>query len=522
MEQRQLYPIGRQYFPEIRKGNFLYIDKTEYVYKMTHSDSKYIFLSRPRRFGKTLLTYTLHSYFTGKRELFKGLAIENLEKEWTEYPVLHFDMSLGKHLEKDELECYLISQLIPYEKKFGLEADGAYANLRLAGLIKHVYERTGRQAVILIDEYDAPLLDVVHESKALNVLRNVMRNFYSPLKAYDGYLRFVFITGITKFSQLSIFSELNNIRNISMESEYAAVCGITENEIRTQMQEGIERFAERLDVTYDEALLKLKENYDGYHFAMPSPDIYNPYSLLNAIVDGRLKPYWFESGTPTYLIGMLNKYNYSPVALGGECMASSEDFDAPTNRLDSIIPLLYQSGYITIKAYDRTFEAYTLGIPNREVRIGLMKSLIPFYLTRETMFTSSAVVTMSRALYEDDIEATLVCLQKFLSTIPYTDNTDYEGHWQQVLYIIFSLIGEFVDVEIHIPRGRVDLVLRTRTSLYLIELKLNKDACTAISQINVKDYSKRFALCGLPVTKVGINFDSQKHTISDWKVEREA
>ena len=285
---RRLYPIGIQTFEKIRNGNYLYIDKTEYVYRMAHSDSNYIFLSRPRRFGKSLLTSTLEAYFEGRRELFKGLALERLETEWKEYPVLHFDMSTAKHVDKEDLILELEKKLLRYEALYGRGKGDVKVNQRLEGLIQRAYEQTGRQVVVLIDEYDAPLLDVVHEEKNLPVLRNIMRNFYSPLKACDPYLRFVFLTGITKFSQLSIFSELNNIKNISMLPEYAAICGITEEEIATQMDEDLDILAGRLNVNCEEVVKKLKAHYDGYHFTWPSPDIYNPFSLLNASADGRV------------------------------------------------------------------------------------------------------------------------------------------------------------------------------------------------------------------------------------------
>lgn len=335
----KLYPIGIQTFEKIRNGNYLYIDKTEIIYRLTHAASNYVFLSRPRRFGKSLLTSTLKAYFEGRRDLFKGLAMERLETEWTEYPVLHFDMSLGKHMEKEQLERYLLSQLEQIEEDYGIHSDSPDSNIRLTKLIRHVYEQTGRQAVVLIDEYDAPLLDVVHEEKNLPVLRNIMRNFYSPLKACDPYLRFVFLTGITKFSQLSIFSELNNIQNISMLPEYAAICGITEEEMDTQMDEDLDILAKRMGISHEEAVQKLKYNYDGYHFTWPSPDIYNPFSLLNAFADGRLDSYWFGSGTPTYLIEMLKKYGVLPSKIGGN-EAMAEEFDAPTERMASITPLL--------------------------------------------------------------------------------------------------------------------------------------------------------------------------------------
>ena len=518
MEQKtRLYPIGIQTFSEIRNKSYLYIDKTEYVYRMTHSASKYMFLGRPRRFGKSLLTSTLEAYFQGRKDLFKGLAVERLETEWTEYPVLRFDMSTAKHVDKERLESELNLKLIGYEKVYGRGEGEENVNQRLQGIIRRAYEQTGCQVVVLIDEYDAPLLDVVHEEKDLPVLRNIMRNFYSPLKACDPYLRFVFLTGITKFSQLSIFSELNNIQNISMLPEYAAICGITEEEMAIQMDGDLDILAGWLNVNREEVVKKLKAHYDGYHFTWPSSDIYNPFSLLNAFATGRLDSYWFGSGTPTYLIEMLNKFGVLPSRIGGN-EAVAADFDAPTERMQSVTPLLYQSGYVTIKGYDEMFQIYTLDIPNAEVRIGLMRSLIPYYVTRDTQTTNTTVVNLARALVRGDMDGMLRLLQTFLSTVPYCDRTDYEGHYQQMLYIIFSLLGAYVDVEVRTPMGRVDMVMRTATTLYVVELKLNQSATAAMQQIDLKNYPERFALCGLPVVKVGINFDMERHTLKDWVI----
>ena len=516
---QRLYPIGIQTFSKIREGNYLYIDKTEYIYQMTHSASSYVFLSRPRRFGKSLLTSTLHSYFSGRKDLFQGLAMERLEKDWIEYPVLHFDMSMAKHVDKERFERLLDFMLSDYERTFDLDTTAGDANLRLTRLIKCAYEKTGKKVVVLIDEYDAPLLDVVHEKENLGVLRNIMRNFYSPLKACDPYLKYVFLTGITKFSQLSIFSELNNIKNISMDEPYAAICGITEDEMLTQMKEDMERLAAKLNIPSEEVLLKLKENYDGYHFTYPSPDIYNPFSLLNAFADGKFGSYWFGSGTPTYLIKMLKKFGVEPSEIGNN-HAEVSAFDAPTETMTDIIPLLYQSGYITIKDYDESIDLYTLDIPNKEVRLGLMKSLLPNYVASKTRETTTMVAYLSRDIRNDDMDSALRRLQTFLSTIPYCDNTRYEGHYQQMFYIIFSLLGSFVDVEVRTPRGRVDVVLRTKTTLYVMELKLDKTAGEAMEQINLKNYPERFALCGLPVVKVAINFDSERCTIGDWIIEK--
>ena len=511
-------PVGIQTFSEIRKNDMLYIDKTEDIWNMIHL-SKYIFLSRPRRFGKSLLVSTLQAYFEGKKELFKGLAIEQREKEWTEYPVLRFDMSLGKHMDKEQLERYLGMRLSSYETKYGITHPAVDANDRLTTLILTAYEQTGKQVVVLIDEYDAPLLDVVHEETKLPVLRNVMRNFYSPLKACDPYLRFVFLTGITKFSQLSIFSELNNLKNISMLPRYAAICGITEEEMLTRMSDYIDDFADSRQISREEVVAQLKRQYDGYHFAWPSPDIFNPFSLLNAFQDHLLTNYWFASGTPTYLVEMMQKFYILPSDIS-RMEAMSSEFDAPTENMQSILPLLYQSGYVTIKDCEPEAELYTLDIPNNEVRIGLMKSLLPLYASVQSGRGMTAAAKMSLALRKEDIDGALKLLQAYLLTVPYCNHANSEGHYQQMLYIIFSLLGQFngLDVEVRTATGRVDMVLRTPKALYLFELKLNRSAEAALQQIDLKDYASRFALDGLPVVKVGINFDAERHTLSDWKI----
>ena len=516
----KLYPIGIQTFERIRKEDKLYIDKTEYIYRMAHTSGTYFFLGRPRRFGKSLLVTTMQSYFEGKKELFKGLAIENLEKEWTEYPVLHFDMSGGKHMEKEQLEEYLNYRLQEEEKKWGVTKPVKGANNRLIDLINTAYEKSGKQVVVLIDEYDAPMLDVVHEKEQLDMLRNMMRNFYSPLKYSEAKLRFVFLTGITKFSQVSIFSELNNIINISMSDEYAGICGITKEELLTQMSEDIDELAKSQELTREETIAELKENYDGYHFSAKSPDVYNPFSLLNCFSTREFGAYWFSSGTPTYLIKMMRKFKVMPTNIS-RMYAKSSAFDAPTENMTAITPLLYQSGYLTIKGYDKFSKLYTLDLPNKEIKVGLFESLLPNYL--EGMFAQNgdvAIAQMSVLIRQDNMDGALQLLQTFLGTVPYCNVTNYEGHYQQMLYIIFSLLtGYVVDVEVHTPKGRLDIVMLTHTRLYIIELKLNKNAQAALQQINLKNYAQRFALCGKPVSKVGINFDSTTGNIEDWVIE---
>ena len=520
METKRLkrLPVGIQTFSNIIEDDMLYIDKTEYIWNMIHL-GKYIFLSRPRRFGKSLLVSTLEAYFEGRKDLFKGLFIETVEKEWTEYPVLRFSLSTAKHCNKEELLLELSNKLTHYEAIYGKgAADEVKPNQRLKGIIERAYKKTGKKVVVLIDEYDAPLLDVVHEEKTLPVLRNVMRNFYSPLKDCDPYLQFVFLTGITKFSQLSIFSELNNLKNISMRPDYAGVCGITAEEMLTAMSDYIDDFAEAQEITREGAIEGLKQQYDGYHFTWPSPDIFNPFSLLNAFARNRINDYWFSSGTPTYLIEMLRKFNVVPSKIGGGSVLASA-FDAPTENMKDITPLLYQSGYITIKEYNRASKLYTLDIPNTEIRVGLMDSLLPNYVHEYCVEGGTTIGYMYLALLKEDLDEMFRLLQAYLLTVPYCDNANSEGHYQQLLYVIFSLFGRYVEVEVHTPTGRVDIVMKTDKALYLFELKLNMSAQAAMKQIDLKDYASKFALSGLPIVKVGINFDPERRTIGDWKVE---
>ena len=485
----KLYPIGMQTFSEIREEDFLYVDKTEYIYRMTHTSGKYFFLNRPRRFGKSLLVSTFESYFEGKKELFKGLAIEKLEKEWTKYPVLHFSLAGGKHMEKDQLVRYLLYILKVNEEKFGIVNESPDPNVRMLNLIKTVYEQTGQKVVVLIDEYDAPLLDVVHEDTSLGVLREVMRNFYSPLKDSDRMLRFVFLTGITK------------------------------EELVAEMHEDIQQMADVMGLSYDKTLEKLKENYDGYHFAWPSSDIFNPYSLLTCFSKRKVDSYWFGSGTPTYLLNMMRKYDFTPIDLGEQMDASKDDFDAATETMTTIMPLLYQSGYITIKNYDPETELYTLALPNKEVRIGLYRSMLPHYLAAKSAMCNTTVAKMSALINKGNMDGALQLLKTFWETVPYCDNTDYEGHYQQTMYIIFALLTNFrILVEQHTSRGRTDITMETKDTIYVIELKFNKSAQEALDQINSKHYADAFALKGKTVEKIGMNFmiDEDKTIVLDW------
>ena len=535
---QRLYPIGEQDFPTIRKSGRLYIDKTDLIYRMTHSSAKYMFLSRPRRFGKSLLVSTLRAYFEGRQELFKGLAINTLEREWESYPVILLDISLAKHEESEDLNEYLLDIIRKNERRLDIQNEGNSPNIRLSNLIEGASEKTGKQVVVLIDEYDSPLLDVMHEEENLPKLRQVMRNFYSPLKACSPYLRYVFLTGITKFSQLSIFSELNNIENISMDESYAALCGITKEEMLTQMSEDIDSLAERLGITREEAVSRLgvsreevvsrlgvsreevvsrlTEYYDGYHFTWPSPDVFNPFSLLMAMEKGKIDSYWFGSGTPTYLIEMMRKFDALPSKLA-PIESGQEDFDAPTETMASITPLLYQAGYLTIKGCDSG--VYTLDYPNREIETGLMKTLLPQYIKTPTTSGNVVAIKMRGMICKGDMDGALRLLQEFFETIPYTANASSEGHWQQVLIIIFRMLGFPSEVELHSKAGRIDIELRSGCVVYVIEIKTNASARAAMRQIDQKAYAAKYSLDEVQVVKVGVNFDSAQHTITEWTIE---
>ncbi len=516
--RRYRYPVGIQAFSKIRAGGFVYVDKTEYIYKLAYGSGSTFFLSRPRRFGKSLLLSTMQAYFEGRRELFEGLAIERLETEWERHPVLRVDLSTVKTRDVDELRRLLNAVLLNLEDRFGRDERLTTPGSRLGGLIRRAYEQTGSGVVLLIDEYDAPLLNVVDDEGRLQEFREVMREFYAPIKASDELLRLTFLTGITKFSQLSIFSELNNLRNISMNLEFAAVCGITEDELTGSMACDLEAFAARLGVGTDEALAQLKDYYDGYHFCEDSPDIYNPFSLMSAFADGKIESYWFGSGTPTFLVEALKKCDWDIADFDGR-EADQAEFDAPAERMDTPLPLLYQAGYLTIKDYDPLGEVYTLGIPNREVSNGLSKSLVahaaPGALGEHGRFLRG----FARCLRSGDMEKALQSMRTYLAGIPYCLGSKDERGFQTTFYLIFDLLGIQIDVEFRTATGRVDAVVGTGDALYVMEFKYGRSAAEALAQINEKGYMLPFGANGRRLVKAGVNFSPKERTIDDWIIE---
>ena len=518
MAQARKYPIGIQTFSEIRERNYLYIDKTQYLVDFIDKGYKYVFLSRPRRFGKSLFASMIHAYYEGRKDLFEGLAMGEYEKDWVKHPVLHFDMSAAKHMDKDMLERYLADMLTDQEAVFGYKSEKQDPNIRLKDLVVTANRLTGRKVVLIIDEYDAPLLDVVHEELNLVALRRAMQNFYSPIKSLDPYLEFVFLTGITKFAQLSIFSELNNLFNISMYDKYSAICGISSEELHTQMLPDVERLAEHLHLSVDETFERLKRKYDGYHFSKNSEDVYNPFSLIKALASGDIGDYWFDSGTPTYIIKLLQKYNVGLRDLTGQD-AGVSDFDVSPENMTTALPLLYQSGYLTIKHYEPMIDLYTLGYPNEEVRTGMVRSLAANYLTPAEGTNSSFVIKFVKAVIADDMEQALTLMRAYLAGVSYRLSNKTERDVQTIFYLVFSLIGSFIKVEEESAHGRADVVITLPSMVYVMELKFDGSADAALRQIDEKGYLIPYTADGKRLVKVGVNYSSEERTITEWRIE---
>ena len=514
----KLYPIGMQTFSEIREKDMLYVDKTEYVYRMSHGSGKFFFLSRPRRFGKSLFASTLDAYFSGRKELFEGLAIADYEKDWVKHPVLHFDMSGTKHVDEELLNSYLDQELLRYEEIYGKRESEKYPNERLMGLVSRAYKQTGEKVVVIIDEYDAPLLDVVHEEENLKVLRQIMQNFYSPLKKLDPYLEFTFITGITKFSQLSIFSELNNLDNISMFDQYSAICGISKTELTTVMKPDVEGLGRALGQTYEETLEQLRDYYDGYHFSKKSEDVFNPFSLIRALSGQDIAAYWFGSGTPSYLIKSLQKYHVSVMDIE-ENGVDVDDFDVSPEQMTSALPLLYQSGYLTIKKFNSITHRYRLAYPNQEVKIGMLKSLAPNYLSPISHENNGLVGDLIELLYEEKLEEAMLRLKAYLASISNRLSNKNERDFQTVFYLIFNLMGANIKVEEDSAIGRADAVVHMPNATFVFELKYDGSAEAAIQQIDDKGYLIPYSADGKRMFKIGINFDSNQRTITDWIIK---
>lgn len=510
------YPIGIQNFEKLRQDGYLYIDKTGLVYSLVQTSNCY-FLSRPRRFGKSLLLSILEAYFLGKKELFKGLAIEKLEQEWTVYPVLHLDLNIEKYDSIDNLTDILNVNLKLWEQTYGSDDAETSVSLRFAGIIRRAYKQTGRRVVVLVDEYDKPLLQSIGNKALQEEFRNTLKPFYGVLKSLDGCIRFALLTGVTKFGKVSVFSDLNNLDDISMNNQYATLCGITEKEIHTNIEEGIRSLASAQNLSYEETCVKLKEMYDGYHFTSDSEGIYNPFSLFNALKNKTFGNYWFETGTPTYLVELLkrNRYNLKDMT---ETVSSADVLNSIYGD-DEPIPVIYQSGYLTIKGYNPRFKTYRLGFPNKEVEEGFMNFLIPYYTPIKKEKTAFSIENFVEEIERGDIDSFFRRLQSFFADTPYELVRDRELHYQNVLFIVFKLIGLYVKAEYHTSQGRIDLALQTDKYIYVMEFKLEGSAEEALRQIEEKQYALPFASDKRQVFQIGINFSSQTRNIEKWLVK---
>ena len=526
MMNERRYPVGIQTFSRIREENYVYVDKTDLMWRMIQL-SPYIFLSRPRRFGKSLLSTTLCSFFEGRKELFEGLKVMKLEQEWKSYPVIHLDLSMAKNCTStEELRDSLSFILHPYVKLYGSEEKELLPGKLFQGLIRRAYEQTGRQVVLVIDEYDAPLLEVLHEDENLPKFRKVMQELYQPLKSSEAMVRFCFITGITKFSQLSIFSTINNLTNITMDSQFSAICGITEDEVSTEFAPDIQMLADHIGESFDNIRHLLKNLYDGYHFSEYSPEIYNPYSLLRCFVHKKLDNYWFSTGTPTFLIEQMKRFKTDITTLDS-IEEPADAFDLPTEAMTTALPLLYQSGYLTIKDYDSESLMYSLAIPNQEVRVGFTRNLIPAYMGLENSDVQKGfALKFWRALKNRDIDLAMHELQAYLESIPYVEGfkkklaevENAEGFYEYTLYLIFSMLNVYVRTQIHVRGGRIDMVVLMPDTTYVFELKKDGTAQQALEQIDDRGYSLKYQTDGRNVVKVGALFDAEKRTLKEWVV----
>ena len=510
------YPIGIQNFESLINDGYVYVDKTALMYEMADT-GRYYFMSRPRRFGKSLLISTIDAYFSGKRELFKGLAIEKMETKWEKHPILHLDLNTEKYTTKESLDHILDLNLSKWEKLYGSYEKEVSFSLRFAGIIERACEKTGQRVVILVDEYDKPMLQSIGNEELTDEYRKTLKAFYSVLKTQDGYIKFGFLTGVTKFGKVSVFSDLNNLNDISMDEKYQTICGITEEEIHIYFENSLNDLAAKCKISYDDVCRQLKENYDGYHFLEDGIGMYNPFSLLNTLSKLKFGSYWFETGTPTYLVELLKGYDYELPNLTEE-QVDSDMLNSVDSMSKNPIPVIYQSGYLTIKDYDSRFDIYKLGFPNKEVEEGFVKYLIPFYTpikkVESSFFITSFVNDVEKGNPED--------FMKRMDTM--FVNTDYkivgkaELYFQNTFYVIMTMMGFYTKVERTISDGRIDMTVETNDYVYIFEFKMDGTPEAALQQIEAKGYAKPFAMDSRKLYRIGVNFSSDKRCIDGWKI----
>ena len=511
-----LYPIGIQDFEKIRRGGYVYVDKTHLVYEMAQKGG-YYFLSRPRRFGKSLLVSTLEAYFSGKKDIFNGLAIADLEKKWAQFPVLRFDLTGQSYMKPSDLIDTLNAQLIGYENKYIISEKADTVASRFRILIETAFEKTGRQVVILIDEYDKPLVDNLGDETLTDDFRKQLQGFYSVMKAKDACIKFGFLTGVTKIGKLSVFSGLNNLKDISMDARYTDICGISEKDLKKYFSESVKELAQANDLTVKETYNQLAEMYDGYHFCEDSEGMYNPFSVLNTFDSLKFKEYWFETGTPSFLVQVMKDTDYDITRL------SDEEIDAPSLMdVDMVyhnpIPLLYQSGYLTIKGFEPEFGMYHLGFPNREVKHGFLNFLVKYYTPSRTESGMMLVSKMLKDIRSGSAAGFMQKLEALFAKTSYQIQGDSEKDFQYAMYIILELMGEYVEVEKATSNGRIDVLLQTKEYIYIIEIKINDTVDAALQQIEEKAYARRFADDRRKLFKIGVRFSTENRCIDSWKI----
>lgn len=518
------YPVDTDQFQIIREQGLLYVDKTDLMFDLANR-YRYVFLARPRRFGKSLLCNTFKAYFQGQKELFNGLKVMQQEKDWTKYPVLHFTLSGLKNVTVPLAQSKLENLISDYEKIYGRDPELKTPGARFRGLIHRAKEQTGENVVVILDEYDAAIMRLMYEPERLADMRSMLREFYQVLKDEGAYLRFVFITGVTKFSQLSIFSELNNLNQISLDNRYSGICGITQEELDTVLRPCIEDYAQNLHISVDDAYALLKKNYDGYHFSPKGQDVYAPFSLLRALDKNDTNHYWFESGTSTALLEHLKRYPITRALDYDGVEVCENEFSIPCESADTPMPLLYQSGYLTIASYDPLLKLYVLKIPNNEVRKGLIDCLMPIILKRTVADNNSLVTAMAKAIFSRDLGKALTALRSYIAKIPYDIitkeewecNESREAFYKLLIYMAFSMLNSIVDTEVKSVLGRADVVIQTNADIFVLELKVDDTVENALQQINSKGYTIPYEADGRKLTKCGICISSSARNITHWR-----
>ena len=512
-----IYPIGIQNFEKIRTEDFLYVDKTAEIYKLA-KEGRYYFLSRPRRFGKSLLVSTMEAYFSGRKELFSGLAIEKLEAEWKQHPVLHLDLSGVSYTDESVLERVLSDKLAKWEALYGAVNTSDILGLRFKEVIEAAYNKTGNQVAILIDEYDKPIIDNLGNEPTLSRLRSTLQGFYSVMKSMDARIRFGFLTGVTKIGKMSVFSGLNNLNDISMIPDYVDICGISETELHEYFDESISELSSANEMSKEECYVKLKSMYDGYHFCEDSIGIYNPFSLLNTFQNKKFREYWFETGTPGFLVEVMRKTSFDVTTLENQTVDSTLMSNADA-IFENPVPYLFQSGYLTITGYNDMFRLYQLGFPNQEVKNGFLNCLLKYYVPMSPdMSGTTLIYQLWHSITEGNPESFMQILSSLFANTSYQIQGETEKDFQYAMYIISALLGEYVQVERTTSNGRIDLIIQTKEFIYIFELKVNADADVALRQIDEKGYARPFEGDSRKLFKIGVDFSTATRRIEDWKI----